>query len=352
MTTTIKFTFLAIIFAYATVSGQDKSGELAKATNFCIPSSPAFNLLDVNPTSVNKPGFARDFKFDWISSSGALRPDIAIEAQPVWLFFFDKTSRSEYKRKNGFVKVLSTLNTSLGTVDRDSIRSLAYSVKLTLWKAYDPIEDDAFVKDLNITLTAREEELEKQKAVKSAMLSIETDSTKAELLREQIRAIDVELETVTENETERIRAIREDYAKEHWNDSFLDLGFGQVFNYTKSEFDELDLKSDGVGVWLNGNVGVGKRAMITVLAKYLNVGDDILFLGSNFRYGNPKANFFVEFTAQMQDENVYVIAYGGDYKVNEKIQLEFGLRTNYDSDFSFFKLRPVVNLNYRLGNAD
>ena len=63
-----------------------------KTLEFSIPTSAAFDLLGVTPAQVTKPGNIRDFKVDWSFQSWRLKPNIAIQAQPIWELLYNRPS--------------------------------------------------------------------------------------------------------------------------------------------------------------------------------------------------------------------------------------------------------------------
>jgi hypothetical protein len=85
------------------------------------PASPAFTLLGVSPTLVDRPGSARDFAISILSSleesaDGDLPRSVAVEATPYWWSGRDVTIE-EYDRTalNPFTAVPRTFSLSLGT---------------------------------------------------------------------------------------------------------------------------------------------------------------------------------------------------------------------------------------------
>src|SRR5579872_6162520 len=72
---------------------QAQSGAIDSSSgrpDLSIPSTPAFTLLDENPSKINKVGFMRDFKIDWVLKDGKVPSNMAIELAPLWLLYFSK----------------------------------------------------------------------------------------------------------------------------------------------------------------------------------------------------------------------------------------------------------------------
>ena len=130
-------------FQALTSNDTNKDGtQIAKATEFTIPSSPAFDLLNVNPAQVTRPSNIRDFKVDWSFRSWRLKPNIALQAQPVWELFYNRADLKKYRNASAFSRLLSTLDISAGTVeDDDQSRRASLSAKLNLYHQKDPLLD-------------------------------------------------------------------------------------------------------------------------------------------------------------------------------------------------------------------
>lgn len=336
-----------IALSQITFNTQD---EIIKATDFSIPSSPAFSLLDINPEKINKPGFARDFKLDWFINDYSLRPDIAFEAQPIWLFFYEDVNYNDFKEQKWYMHSLSTLNISLGTVNRDSLNSLAYSIKITLFRESkgDPMLNEDYIDKIKPLITEEEKQLLfKKSALEDELNSIE-DKERVSIINKQIKEIEVQLAAIDEKRNRVIENTIKEFNKTYWNASVLDLGFGQVFDYTSSALDSLDFDSKKHAVWLNGSLGLGKKILISGLYRQYFTSDFNDFLaGINFRYGRSNLNFFIEYAyEEIEKKGKNTFGYGGEYKMNKNIQLQFGVRTEYNDEFSLDKLIPMININW------
>ena len=131
---------------------------IAKATEFTIPASAAFDLLNVNPAQVAKPSNIREFKVDWSFKSWRLKPNLAMQAQPIWELLYNRADMRPYRQANGFMKTLSTLDISAGTVEDDNqVRRVSMAAKINLYREKDPLSDEALF--LEIDTSYRSEQL-------------------------------------------------------------------------------------------------------------------------------------------------------------------------------------------------
>lgn len=321
--------------------------DTAEATNFSIPSSPAFVLLDVNPSKVNRPGSLRDFKFDWILKGDGLAPDIAIEFQPISLIFFNKVNYADYQ-KQWIKRVLSTLNISVGTAKKDDIQSIAYSLKITLINNGDPLsrKNTSYINEIKTLISDTEKKLLLRRAAISNALKYNTNLAADEKVKyeEEKKYLESKIAIIEELDEKELKKIKAKHEKDQWNATVVDVGFGQIFNYTGDTLDTLKFEGRGIGLWVNGCTGIGKRAIISGLFKYIRIDkEDQYFGGINLRYGSSKFNFFIEgIYERVQSVDKNTIAYGGSYKISSDLLLEFGLRTEYNKDFKFKNLKPIV----------
>ena len=119
------------------------SEAVAKATDFSIPSAPAFALLDVSPANVHTPAYPRDFKVDWVVNDDQLVSNLALEAAPVWIFGFKNVTASDYRDLNPVLRQLSSLDVSVATAQQSGNQFLSAALKINVYNAADPLADAA-----------------------------------------------------------------------------------------------------------------------------------------------------------------------------------------------------------------
>lgn len=133
--------------------GASQESRALKATEFAIPGSPAFNMLNANtPSRVERYASLHNVKVDWSLTNGqagyTLSPGLAIEVQPVWLLFFDRAAAARYRRASPFVRTLSTLSLSAGTNGSNNQNWLAWAAKINLYREHDPPDDPKFLREV------------------------------------------------------------------------------------------------------------------------------------------------------------------------------------------------------------
>lgn len=369
-----------------------QSGEVAKATDFSIPASPAFMMLNNNtPSRIQRFTTLRDFKVDWsLGNNYQLSPGIALEAMPFWLLFFDRGAVEKYQQASPIVRKLSTLSVSAGTTADSSKNWMAYGVKLNLYRAKDPMTDPDFLKTLRMLSDSTRSQLEvkiKEYEVKQLKLNKAKQDyqDKFALIEDSIALVQERIGDLERQQSERLAHARDEYVQRNWNCSYVDIAFGQLYNYKqevksvnqtiKSPVTGLDsvisfakknltLQGQGYGVWVSGGVGILKNGMISGMMQYgvrpMSFGGlpaTSFSTGVNLRYGNRKYNMFVEtFYDNTRQKNVsdqvipltektYMVTLGGDWRVSRNVMLSFGIRNVKDFANDTYNLSPLINVN-------
>lgn len=370
--------------------------KVAKATDFSIPSAPAFALLDISPANIHTPAYPRDFKLDWILNDDQLASNIAIQAAPVWILFARDLSASKYRDLSPIVRQLYSLDISVATTERSDNRFLTAALKLNIYDGADPLADAEYtaklsnalgfsekqdriqrqLEDIALGARASDEYSADQKAATEALVDsagkfgpfnlgkvrayteLSTpDKSELDSLVSRVTALHDELQGVAQNVEERLDAIRRQYEVDHWNATRLDVGSGLVREYDGSQLDSLSLTSRGWGGWITGATGLGtdtERLLLTGMARAITADTALeddqarYFLGVNlrYRYGSSLNNAFVEYIRRFGDRsNRHEFAYGGSFDLTERLNVQLGLRTSYDDDLELRDLRPTVKIN-------
>jgi len=376
----ILFLFFVTI-ASGNYAQQDVYDELKNA-EMSIPSAPAFAMLGVNPELVMRPSDLKSFKVDWRIKNYNLAPDLALEAQPLWHFYYKKRTFDEYAAASRFAKKLSTLSLSAGTAKIDNINHASYSIKVNLYKKNDVINDTMLLKQLK---SEHRKQLEKYNLQIDSLITLRYNSTDPKRKDEIDRALDViryEMQNTHEISRLKYKNIIEQYNAEHWNTTMIDVAFGSVYTYDNAGIDSLKVKRAGYAIWLNGGLKMGDHGLMSGLFRYTKIVDSSnKMFGLNFRYGSQRYNFYAEVVYEVlgnyfdpnqelafdQDEyfankyiedigsgwldfnntetkTQYTIAYGGDFKLSKNILLNFALRTQFTSDIKLTRLLPVANI--------
>ncbi|HUC82005.1 MAG TPA: hypothetical protein VMR70_13900 [Flavisolibacter sp.] len=105
-------TYTALLLLAQTTNAQE-------AARLTVPSSPAFSILNFEPSAVMRPVNARDLAADVLNSfdgDGKLRLNLGLEVMPYWLSSHPTLTRSKYLRPSTGQTFLQSLSISAATV--------------------------------------------------------------------------------------------------------------------------------------------------------------------------------------------------------------------------------------------
>ncbi|MEQ1747766.1 MAG: hypothetical protein ABMA02_20230, partial [Saprospiraceae bacterium] len=386
--------------AAAQTDGTSQPGSpesrMAKATEFGIPSSPAFNMLNENaPARIERSATLRDVKVDWSLTNGqqgyALSPGLAIEVQPVWMLFFDRAPADKFRQATPMARALSTLSLSMATNASQEQNWLAWAAKINLYRQYDPLRDAAYLKlldaaneDQKDSFNLKIKEFEIQQ-IRLNHTDPEFDSKNSALL-DSISAIEFELQKVRQTQKQRLAQVRDQYVAKHWNASFLDLAFGRLLTYQQGvdttlqifpnpqepgrpdtarlASNSLQIANQGFGVWLAAGIGMGKNCLLSAMTRYgkrpnqvTGTIGEVFSTGINLRYGTRQYNLFAEvfydsseaplpqFAEARFRQRLYMFTIGGDWRIGPNVLLNFGIRHTKDFENGTYRLQPLMNVN-------
>lgn len=372
------FVFISVTTLW---SQQDIYGELQKS-ELSIPSAPAFALLGVNPETVLRPSDLKSFKVDWRVKNYNLAPDLALEAQPLWHFYYKKRSFSEYANASNFSRKISTLSLSLGTAKIDNLNHASYAIKLNLYKKNDLLNDSLLLHKIN------QEYINAGKSFNEKIDSLvklrykSNDPKRKEEIEREMDVVLYEKRALDQTSKQQLQNIIDEYNFANWNNTMLDIAFGSVYTYDNSAIDSLKVKKAGYALWLNGCLKMGDHGLLSGIFKHTQIADNANHLfGMSYRYGSHKYNFYIElvyeklrnyfdasqinafeeeeyFAAKYiedlgsgwlnfnntENRNQYTISYGGDFKLSRNILLNFALRTQFSDEIKLTRLLPVANI--------
>ena len=368
---------------------------------FSIPASPVFDIMGVTPSQINRTADIKDFKVDWSFKSWRLNPNLAIQSQPIWEIFYNRKDLSKYQLTSGFMRKLASVDVSIGSVqDENNDRRIGYAVKMNLLRQRDPL----MARELYVEIGERFQNEKIELTNKLKELKLQLDSTSDILqkpeLRNQIRATEEQLQTLNSRRNTEINERAKIFVAEHWNASSLDVAFGRVYSYQTDSAGSLKSlrlnRNTGLAGWINGSLGIGKRILLSGLLRSswyqeeLNFlvrnntnGDELnqqavadntlLTMGLNVRYGGPYFTFFAEFLYERKGlktptealEKVFgapagftvvgnsvkwdvvqpnTISFGGDWRLNRSVVLNYGMRCIFNNDWKFTGFIPVVSV--------
>jgi hypothetical protein len=393
---------LVFLFLYAGAQEEEsKSGRLSPK-EFSIPPSPVFDLMGVTPSQINRTSDIRDFKVDWSFKSWRLNPNIAIQSQPLWELLYKRKPLAKYQRAGYLMQRLSTLDLSLGTVqNEESDRRIGFAIKMNLLKSHDPLMAANLYDDISSQFEEEQALLDSQLKELQKKLDTTTSLIEKAAIRNELNALNSQYQTIHTRRNEAINQRASLFVAEHWNAASLDIAFGRVYTYQSDSAGSLRKlrlnRNTGWGIWINGGVPLGKRWLLSGLARTTWYEEQLDFLvrdritgdetqqsavaenklysvGMNIRYGGPIYSFFAEFLYEKKSlktpvealDDVFkapggtevvassvqwttvhpnTLSLGGDWRISRNVIINYGMRWLLDKNGKSQAFTPVAGIS-------
>ncbi|MDB5253699.1 MAG: hypothetical protein JWP27_2868 [Flaviaesturariibacter sp.] len=394
-----------LLFLSLTSKAQETSTETAgrlTPKELTIPPSPVFDLMGVTPSQINRTSDIKDFKVDWSFKSWKLSPNLALQSQPVWEMLYNRKDLRKYQEASPFMRRLASLDLSIGSVqNEESDRRIGFATKINIYQQKDPLMAKDLYGGIGEKYTAEKAELEA--ALKEAKLKLDTIRTILDkpALRATIKSIEESLLSINARRRDEINGIAKVFVAENWNASSLDVAFGRIYTYKTDSAGTLKglrlNRNTGWGAWMNGSVGLGKRALLTGLFRTTWYEEELTFsveeeatgnkteqsavaqntlfsMGANLRYGNPVYTFFIEFlyekkglktptealqqafepgagskvvasTVNWDIVHPNQLSLGGDWRISRSVIINYGMRCVFSDRWKFQTFTPVVSIS-------
>ena len=360
-----------IIGSLKEIKAQDSLvlGELVR-TEFNIPQSAAFDLLGVSPAQILTPANLKEFKVDWSFSNWRSTPNLAIQVQPIWEIFYNRTNLKKYRSATPIMRTLSTLELSAATIlDFTGNRKLSYAGKINLYREKDPLVDKNLIKDIEQEYKINTLELRNSVNKISKIKNKIKNQDKIDSIYQQLDSLNSLLQEASQLQKEKIRLAAAAYQKKNWNSTNIECSVGQALSYRENSTDSIDLISKTISAWIAGCIGIGRKTLLTSMirfttAKTLESKNSNIFSGGiNFRYGSHRFNYFTEFfvsdlnsseTTQLTRNGIntlsrYNSSIGGEWKITRNVVLAYGIRLNFDPDFKLIRIVPSAGISCLMG---
>ena len=366
-----------------------------------ISSSPIFDLMSATPSQVTRLADIKDFKVDWSLKYG-VNPNLAIQSQPIWEFFYNRKDLSKYQQASGFMRKLASVDFSFGSIqDDNNYRRIGGALKINVYREKDPLMAKELYEDIGIKYKMEKVDLEHQLKDTRAKLDSSKNILEKPALRLQIKSIEDQLNMQNSKRMGEINERAKIYVDEYWNASSLDIAFGRMHTFKSDSSGTFGMKrnnrSTGWGAWASGNLGIGKKFLLTGLFRTFKYNEQIDFtikdlttqaetsakaiaknsvasMGLNMRYGGSIYTFFIEMlyeykklnTANKALNDAYKVpgnmqvvqssikwdvvhpntfTFGGDWRISRSVIINYGMRSAFSSDWKFKEFTPVATIS-------
>jgi hypothetical protein len=398
------FLLLSAILFSLVIKAQEKDNAAGRLSpkELTIPAAPVFDLMGVTSSQINRTSDIKDFKVDWSFKSWKLNPNLAIQSQPVWELLYNRKDLSKYQAASGFMRKLASMDVSIGSVqDENNDRRIGFAGKLNLYKEKDPLMARELYAGISEKFQAEKTEILTQIKVLQQKLDTTNDIFEKPQLRSQIKSSEEQLATINSRRNAEINSRAKVFVSENWNASSLDVSFGKVYSYITDSTGSLKSlrlnRNTGMGGWINGNLGIGKKFLLSGLyrnswyeeelefqLRNTTTGEEVsqkavadntlLTMGLNLRYGGSLYTFFVEFLYEKKGlktptealEEVFkapgnfevvgstvkwdvvhpnTLSFGGDWRISQSVIINYGMRCVFDEKWKFRTFTPIATIS-------
>ncbi len=399
----VTLTTLCLLFNMSLLMAQEdtKAGRVTPK-ELTIPPSPVFDLMGVTSSQINRTSDIKDFKVDWSFKSWRLNPNLAIQSQPIWELFYNRKDLSKYQSASRFMRRLASLDVSIGTVqDENNDRRIGFAAKMNLFRQKDPLMATELYAGISEKYKGERRDLETQLYELKLKLDTIKDVLAKPSLRSQILSTEEQLMSLNSRRNEEINSRAKIFVSENWNASSLDIAFGRVYSYKTDSAGSLTSlrlnRNTGYGGWLNANIGMGRKFLLSALFRTswyeeeLNfqirnnstneevtqraIADNTLYtMGLNLRYGSSIYTFFIELlyekkglktpvealnesfkapgsfevvgsTVKWDVVHPNTLSFGGDWRISRSVILNYGMRCVFDKNWKFTTFIPVATIS-------
>jgi hypothetical protein len=398
---TISCSALLLSITQISFSQNEQPAGRVSPKELAISPSPIFDLMGATPTQVTRMADVKDFKVDWSMKYG-VNPNLAIQSQPFWEFLYNRKDLSKYQNASAFMRKLASIDLSFGSIqDESSYRRIGGAVKLNVYREKDPLMAKDLYEDIGIKYKQEKEDLEVQ--LKEAKQKLDTIKNILEkpAIRSQIKSLEEQLNSQNSKRMVEINQRAKIFVDEYWNASSVDIAVGRMHTFKSDSSGTFGMKrnnrSTGWGAWINGNIGIGKKFLLTGLLRTFQYDDQVDFIikdnttgdetaqkiaaknslysmGLNLRYGGSIYTFFIEMLYEYKKMNTAdealnaaykvpgntqiigsslkwdivhpnTLTMGGDWRISRSVIINYGLRSVFDSKWKFKNFIPVATIS-------
>lgn len=369
-----------------------------QATNLTLPNTPAFSILDFEPSAVMKPTSNKDLGADLLNSfdkNGKLLMNLGMEVSPYWLKSNPTLSREAYLNPTIGQCFKQSFNVSAATV-RDSAKGenklgLGFRFKLVNGKPVDSlaIKANEFKNDQTMTAAFN--------AVKPFIGSTITTRQQAiDFIVQTLKSMNFDSKKVNDFITYSQKKASSYTDSPDGIKNFVEGMINELLNSDASLIQEIALLSkkrvgfilefagassfitnasvepvEKVGFWINASNYMSPTSAWTATGRYLytskdstissadlglsyvkelsNINISIEGMARWYHVYIPDVNLYNQPIKRVEEGFTYRLAVQGSYKIASNISVNLSFGKNFDSpltvNYSFFS---IFGINYSL----
>jgi hypothetical protein len=337
--------FLFTILFFQVLKAQpDQNTELAKnyKLDFVTPDQPAFNILGTTPSNLLRPSNAKEFSSitsEWFKGTPYIIPEsFGIEISPYLLTSSQSATLSDYQNNRTFASWRLSFGT--GKDENTTKRNVAIGMRITPIDNGDMRTDAAYLNNLtNIANNIAAERADLRDNYLRDHNMTMADYAKEAINKEVDNWVTQQMNTPTGHSVDydsKIEQAREEYKRDNWNASKLDLALAVLLNSPDSLLKNVYYKKSSF--WLTGSIKPGAQNRNSQILVGINIFheqklkealDTMEFNKINFSIparvylGSNKYKGFAEFQYSFQ-----TFLYPGTWSLQSNTLLSFGTEIN------------------------
>ena len=372
----MKKLLLLFVLIYALKANAQDTKEGASLDQLQAPASPAFNLLDISPNTVERPTNPTDFALSLSNASenfSVIPKNYAIEFAPGWLFNSKNITYQDFiSDKNVWKNIMQTAIVSAGTraqaaiIDTTSFYQTAFAIKFSVKRGSVGKEYEQWNAEVNSLLTAVTmagskllvdtlktdpdyqlyKALQNDSLIKSNANFLEQIGVLKTARREYLDSVlTLKLQETKVNEIEQLKKLagNNDFERYGWK---LDLAAGLVIDYPKNNWSNGTVSR--FAIWATGGyISTEKLAGFGVLrfkndyySAYLN-NDGVAIPNVNISSLDIGGRVFKDFAKK------FTISF--EYALRMPVVYNKSQLTTYSISYPENQSRYIFSLNYKVG---
>jgi hypothetical protein len=375
-----------------------QNGYSQDGSKLTVPASPAFSILNFEPSSIMRPTDAKELAADVLNSfdkDGKILLNLGLEASPYWWKSHSKLTRENYLNPYPGQAFCQSFSLSAATV-KDSVsgnNKFGVGFRFKLFNGHPveqlAIKDNELINEesvMNVINMARGFVGENIKSKKDAIDFILTNlhnskvpdniigdvNQQATRLEKTFKDSSVSEITLFLDKLEELRAegykkLGEDISGLLYERKGFVLEFAGATGFNASKKNELER----YGAWINGSYFVSPDDLFTVTARYMfnnndsslaNIDAGLSYLKKTNKYNVSVEALFRHYRAEINDINInnrpikrvekdftYRFAAQASYMISKDISINLSFGKDFDSPFvsrsGFFS---ILGFNYSI----
>ncbi len=368
------------------------------APKLTVPTSPAFSILNYEPSAVMRPTNAKELSADVLNSfdkEGKLLLNLGLEVTPYWVKSYPQLDRNTYLHPNPGQAFLQSFSLSAATV-KDSVsgnNKLGAGFRFKLFNG-QPIEEltkasaeqlvkNTILNSINGVRATLDSSDTKRTSIDAIVKNLRDNNTNPEVIagvKKQAEALATNYNDSTADIKRFLEQLIIDRAAAdiELSKKVSDLLYerrGFILEFAgASGYNSSGNSLERIGVWGNASYYISPDDLFTFTARYMNQNNDttltnfdmgIGFLKKTSNYNISVEGMFRWYRAEIPDVDInnqsiirldkdftYRLAVQGSYIISKEVSINISLGKDFNSPFSGTGFFSIIGFNYSIFNKE